>query len=459
MAVKNDIVENKPEEIEDNISNEQEGDGIDPDKLAALKAKIAAKKREQEEEEGVPPRIVEKKKRSLNFGVVGSGQSGSRISEEFFKLGYTAVAFNTAPQDLEQIGLPEDHKYLLEYGIGGAAKDTDIGHAAAETHRQGIANVIDDVLGDTQVFLFCLSLGGGSGAGSHDVIIDILAATGKPIVVITVLPMSTEDAQTKQNALNTLASLSTLAQNKVIANLIVVDNAKLESIYSDVSHMNFFSVGNQAIVKTIDVFNNFSSQASLEKSLDPMEWAKLFTDGEGLCVYGEVHVDNYADDNTAIAEAILENHENGLLASGFNLGQAKYAGALIIANSKAWENIPRGSVDYAMSLIQENCPGAEGVFRGTYVDESIKEDSVYVYSMFSGLGLPDNRVTQLRKDVEVEKSKTQDRAKSRNTNLTLDTGTEKTVSKADEVRQKIAKNKSTFAQNFAKGKAFDFRKR
>lgn len=454
MGVNNDTIQKNQEEIEDNISNESE-ENLDQDKLAALKAKMANKQKES----SVPPKIVEKKKRSLNFGIVGTGQAGSRVAEEFYKMGYATVAFNTAPQDLEAINIPEGNKYLLEYGIGGAAKDTDIGKAAAETHRQGIVNVVDDVLGDSQVFLLCLSLGGGSGAGSHETMIDVLSETGKPIVVITILPMSTEDAQTKQNSLNTLASLATLASNKVIANLIVVDNAKLESIYSDVSHMNFFSVGNQAIVKTIDTFNSFSSMSSLEKSLDPMEWAKLFTDGEGLCVYGEVVVQNYDDDETAIAEAIINNHESGLLSSGFDLAQARYAGALIIANSKAWENIPRGSVDYAMSLIQENCPGADGVFRGAYVDDSIDEDVVKVFSMFSGLGMPSKRVDQLRKDVSEEKKKTQERAKSRNTNLTIDTGTEKTVSKADEIRSKIAKNKSSFSKNFAGGKSFDFRKK
>jgi len=454
MPVTTEIVNKPQEEIEDDVSRETIEENIEQDKLAELKAKMAQKK-----ENAMPPKIIEKKRRSLNFGVIGSGQAGSRLVECWFKLGYPAIAFNTAPQDLEQIDLPENHKYLLEYGIGGAAKDTNIGHAAAEMHKQEIINAVDEVLSDAQVFLLCLSLGGGSGAGSHDVMIDVLSQIGKPIVVMTVLPMSTEDAQTKQNALNTLSKLAILAQNKTIANLIVVDNAKLEAIYSDVSHMNFFSVGNKAIVKPIDIFNHFSSVASLEKSLDPMEWAKLFTDGEGLCIYGEIQVANYANDNTAIAEAIIENHETGLLASGFDLTQAKYAGALIVANNKVWENIPRGSVDYAMSLIQENCPGAEGVFRGTYVDDSVKEDIVYIYSMFSGLGLPDTRVTQLRKEVEAEKEKTQQRAKTRTTNLTLDTGVEKTVSKADEVRQKIAKNNSTFSQNFAKGKSLDFRKK
>lgn len=453
MSVTTEIKNKEQEEIIDDISENTEASDVDA-KLEALKAKMAQKKGAS-----MPAKIVEEKRKSLKFGVIGTGQAGSRVCLAFNKLGYPSIAINTAIQDLEQIDLPKDNKLVLEYGLGGAAKDTGIGHEAAETHREAIESLILDKLDETHVFLLCLSLGGGSGAGSHDVIIDILSNIGKPIVVITILPMSNEDTQTKQNALNTLAKLAVLANNKTISNLIVVDNAKLETIYSDVSHMNFFTVGNQAIVKTIDAFNHFSSMSSLDKPLDPMEWAKIFTDGEGLCIYGEVQVTNYKEDNTAIAEAIIESHEEGLLAGGFDLGQAKYAGTIIVANSNVWEDIPRGSVDYAMSLIQEKCPGADGVFRGTYVDDSIRENIVYVYSIFSGLGLPESRVVQLRKDVEADKEKTQARVKTRNTNLVLDTGVEKAVSKAEEVRQKIAKNKSTFTQNFGSGKNLDFRKK
>jgi len=455
MSVKNEQVEKPQEEITDDISDEkvEDSSAIEPEKLAELKAMMAKK-----QEKKMPARIIEKKRKSLKFGIVGTGQAGSRISSEFSRLGYTAVAFNTAPQDLEQIDLPDASKYLLEYGIGGAAKDVEVGHDAAETHREGIANVVADHLADAQILVLCLSLGGGSGAGSHDVMIDVLAATGKPIVVMTVLPMSTEGAKTKKNALETLSSLAQLAANKTISNLIVVDNAKLEAIYSDVSHMDFFSVGNKAIVDTIDKFNSFSSMSSLDKPFDPMEWAKVFVDGEGLCIYGEMTVSDYADDNTAIAKAVIEGHDDGLLASGFDLEQAKYASILIVGNENVWKNIPRGSVDYALSVLQERCPGAEEVYHGTYISDD-ETDAIKVYSIFSGLGLPDSRVTQLRKEVEVEQSKTKERSKSRATNLSLDTGKDKVVSKADEVRAKIAKNSSTFAQNFGKGKVMDYRKK
>jgi len=455
MSVINNTVETEKEQIEDDISAE-----VVDNKLAELKAKLALSKhnKQEEEKDNMPARIVEKRKRSLNLGIVGSGHAGAKIASQWAQLGYSAIAFNTAPQDLEQIQLPEANKYLLEYGIGGAAKDLDIGHQAAEAHRDGIVNLISDKLSDTDVFLLCFSLGGGSGAGSHDVFIDILGSTGKPIVVVSVLPMSTEDVKTKNNALQTLSSLAKLVQDKAISNLIVVDNAKLEAIYTDVGVMSFFTVGNQAIVKTIDAFNSYSVMSSLDKPLDSMEWAKILTDGEGLCVYGEMTITNYANDNTLIAQAVIENHENGLLASGFNLAQTKYAGLIIVANSKAWEQIPRGAVEYARELIKENCPGHEAVFYGTYVDDEIDEDIVKIYSMFSGLGLPDGRVVQLRKDVESDQVKTKERVQARSMNLTLDTGKDKVVSKADEVREKIKKNQSKFSQNFGQGGKLDFRK-
>jgi cell division GTPase FtsZ len=276
-------------------------------------------------------------------------------------------------------------------------------------------------------------------------------------MVITVLPMTTDDVKTKENAIETLAKLAKLAQNKVISNIVVVDNAKLEVIYSNVSHMDFYRVSNDAIISTLDAFNHFSAMASQDKSLDPMEMARVLFDGEGLCVYGDMSVEGYDQDNTVIAQAVIENLDNGLFASGFNLEHTKYAGAIIVANSEVWKRIPRGSVDYALAIIKEQCPSAEGVFRGTYVDDSIQEDVVKVYSMFSGLGLPDDRVSQLKKEVDVEKSKVKDRVKSRNVNLTLNTGTDTVVSQTEEIRSKIAKKASKFGQNFASG--LDFRKK
>ena len=290
----------------------------------------------------------------------------------------------------------------------------------------------------------CLSLGGGSGAGSCETLVDLLSETGKPLVVITVLPMDTEDAQTKSNALETLAKLAKLTQSKKVSNLIVVDNAKIEAIYHNVSQVEFYNIANKAIVDTIDVFNTLSSMPSSSKSLDPMEWAKLFVDGEGLTVYGEFSVDNYEED-TAIAEAIINNLNGNLLASGFDLKQSRYVGFMIAANKNVWSKIPASSINYASSMINDLCGTPRGIFKGIYTTDEAT-DAVKVYSMFSGLGLPASRVDQLKAETKDLQSKVRNKEDSRKLTLELDTGVSETISAAQKVKEKIAQKSSTFGK-------------
>lgn len=436
--------EESPEQVVDNLSGtdieKKASEEVDLSKLAALKAKSEAKQQETK----MAARIVSTKERSLSLGVLGSGQAGSRIAEAFYKLGYPSCVVNTALQDLKFIDVPDSNKLLLEYGLGGAAKEMEIGKAAAESHRGEILQLVNDKLASAQVHLLCLSLGGGSGAGSCETLVDLLAETGKPLVVITVLPMDTEDAQTKANALETLAKLAKLTQSKRVSNLIVVDNAKIEAIYHNVSQVEFYGVANKAIVNPIDVFNTLSSMPSSTKALDPMEWTKLFVDGEGLTVYGEFSVDNYEDD-TAIAEAVINNLNGNLLASGFDLKQSRYVGFMIAANKNVWAKIPASSINYASSMINDLCGTPRGIFKGIYTIDD-PADTVKVYSMFSGLGLPASRVDQLKTETKDLQSKVRDKEDSRKLTLELDTGVSETVSAAQKVKEKIAQKSSTFGK-------------
>src|SRR5579885_1598086 len=155
--------ENKEQVTDDIVDVEvKQGDAVDASKLAALKARSQAKQMENK----MAAKIVSTKERSLALGVLGSGQAGSRIAEAFYKLGYAAAVVNTAMQDLKFIDIPDSNKLLLEYGLGGAAKEIEIGKAAAESHRGEILQLVNDRLGSAQVHVLCLSLGGGSGAGS-----------------------------------------------------------------------------------------------------------------------------------------------------------------------------------------------------------------------------------------------------------------------------------------------------
>lgn len=432
----------QPEEVTDDVSDTEvkSEETVDANKLAALKAKSQAKQQETK----MAAKIVSKKERSITLGVVGSGQAGSRLAEAFYKIGYDAVVLNTAMQDLKFIDIPDSNKLLLEYGLGGAAKEIEIGRAAAESHRGEILQLINEKLQSAQVNVLCLSLGGGSGAGSCETMVDILSSLGKPLVVITVLPMDTEDAQTKSNALETLSKLAKMTQSKKVNNLIVVDNAKIEAIYQNVSQVDFYGTANKAIVDPIDIFNTLSSMPSSVKGLDPMEWGKLFTDGEGLTVYGELTVDNFAEE-TAIAEAIVNNLNGNLLAGGFDLKQSRYVGVIIAANRDTWAKIPSSSITYAMAMVNDQCGTPKGVFKGIYTIET-PDPVVKVYSMFSGLGLPDSRVSQLKKDAQEHMQTVKGKDDQRNLNLQLDTGVNETVSAAQKVKDKIAQKSSAFGK-------------
>ena len=400
-------------------------------------------------------KIVSKKERSLALGIVGSGQAGSRISEAFYKLGYDAVAINTAMQDLKFIDIPDSNKLLLEYGVGGASKELEIGRAAAESHRGEILQLVNDKLQGSQVNVLCLSLGGGSGAGSCDTLVELMSSLGKPLVVITVLPMDTEDSQTKSNSLETLSKLATFARNKKISNLVVVDNAKIESILQGVNQFDFFNLANKSIAETLDAFNTLSAMPSAVKALDPMEFSKILMDGEGLSVYGEFSVENY-DEDTSIAEAVMNNLNNNLLAGGFDLKQSRYVGFIVAASKEVWAKIPASSVNYATAMINDLCGNPKGVFKGVYTIDTA-EDCVKVYSFFSGLGLPSDRVEQLKKETAELQSKVKGKDEQRNLALQLNTGKNETVDAAQKVRDKIAAKSSTFGK-FVSGAVVDRRK-
>lgn len=297
------------------------------ERLAALKAKL--------NKDSMPPQIVAKKTRSLKLGVVGSGQMGGRPASCWAQLGYDAIAINTAPQDLEYIELPSANKLLLNYGVGGASKELEIGKAAAEMHKNAIAELVYDKLSDSQVNVLCFSLGGGSGAGSCEVLIDLLSELGKPLIVIAAMPMA--------------------------------------------------------------------------------------------------------------AEAVVNNLNGNLLASGFNLKQSKYVGFIVVANEKVWKEVPASSINYATAMINELCGDPKGVFKGIYTTD-LKEDVVKVYSFFSGLGLPTDRVDQLKGEIKALQGRVKEKDDARTASLQLDTGATEVVSMAQKVKDKIAQKSSMFGK-------------
>lgn len=387
--------------------------------------------------------LVEQQDRSINFGVVGLGQAGGKIAEEFYKRGYATLAVNTATQDLDPLDIPERHKLFLDYALGGAGKDLDSGAAAVEENADEILKHLESSFEGNEVLMLCCSGAGGTGSGGAENMIKLMTALDKPVSVIYILPTSSEDALAKHNSIQTLARLGQMAKDDVISSLIVVDNAKIESLYPGKSMAEFWKTANEAIVEPLHLFNKLSSTPSEYTSLDAMDFSRVVIGTSDCLLYGFIDVEDYLEED-AIAEAIIENLENGLLASEFDLKQARSAGIIITASKEILSSIPAANIEYGFAMALKVAADSTQQFRGVYEVEG--QDYLRVYSMFAGLGLPEERVNELRMEAEKHMQALQDKEDNRASNMTVDIGKTKAVSAADALHKKIKGKKSAMGK-------------
>lgn len=396
------------------------------------------------------PEILKKLKqvklrdRSLNFGVVGLGQAGSRVSETCAKFGYEACAFNTATQDLEHIELPNEKKIYLPFALGGAGKELENGRQAVEQNGEIVLEKLNSIFNDThEMLILAVSGGGGTGSGGAEAFINLMASLGKPIGVIYILPLETEDSLSKHNSVSTLSKLAKMASTDIITTLIVVDNAKINLIYPNLSKAEFWTIANKAIVEPLHLFNSLSSQATKYDALDSMDFGRIFTAGD-CTIYGMIEVENYME-TTAIAEAVIENLESGLLASDFQLSETRFGGYIVTGNSEVLKQLPATNIHYASHVISEKCDSPQLV-GGVYEIKSDK-NSVKVYTMFSGLGLPAARIKSLKSEAVAQMALIREKEKTRADRMIIDYGSgNETQTKAQEVHRLVQQKKSGFGK-------------
>jgi cell division GTPase FtsZ len=427
------VKENQELELALRTKLKQPESGLDPEVLKKLKEK---------KEESM--KAVSQRDRSLYFGVVGLGQAGSRVAETFYGLGYEACAFNTATQDLEHINLPKNKKIFLPFALGGAGKELNNGRQAIEQNGELIINKLNESFGDDQeMLILAISGGGGTGSGGAEGMIGLMSTLGKPIGVIYVLPMESEDALSKHNSVVTLGKLAKMASSDVITTLIVVDNSKIELLYPGLSKAEFWTTANNAIVEPLHLFNYLSAQSTKYDSLDSMDFGRVFTTGD-CTTYGMIEVKNYME-TTAIAEAIVENLESGLLANDFNLKETRFGGFIVTGNPDVLSKLPAVNINYASHMISEACD-SPSLVSGVY-EQPIKEDVVRVYTLFSGLGLPTARIEGLKNEAGAQMAVLKEKEQTRADRMVVDYGAgTASQSKAQEIHRVIQQKKSGFGK-------------
>ena len=393
------------------------------------------------EETTVKETTVHKKKTvAISMAVLGVGQAGSRIAEVFSKLGYNAGVINTSSQDLEFIDLAPENKLLLTGTLGGTGKDLELGREVFSTNYDDVASFVSSIVEGNNMAYLAVSGGGGTGSSSVDTMVPMLYELGVPVGVIYVLPKATEDAQSKKNSLETLARLAKLSSANVISSLVVVDNARIEAIYANLSQSKFWEVSNMAIVEPIDVFNHLTSRPSRYTSLDPSDFGKIVSAGD-CSVYGLIEVEDYMNE-TALAEAIIDSLNSNMLADGFDLSQTRVGGVIITGSREVLDRLPAININYCFHMISEQTNGAS-LFQGIY-DVDSDSDSVKIYSWFAGLGLPKSRIETLKEESKAQAAVASRKDKDRVSAMSMSLDDEGVGNVASDIHKKIQRKNSGF---------------
>lgn len=403
--------------------------------------------------EPAPTKVIEAQRSvSLNFGVVGVGQAGSKIAKVFYDLGYDACVLNTAKQDLDLLELPGNLKYFMDYSIGGAGRDRDVGQAAVEANYSEVESFISENLNDCEVLVLCMSGGGGTGSGAAKTMVDMLQGFECPLVVMYILPGSADDSQSKHNAINTLADLAAMSATDKINSLVLVDNAKIELAYPELSQAAFWKTANNAIVEPLHMFNSVSAKPTDYEALDSMDFAKAFIENGGCTLFGsnKVSRDLYEEDETALVEAIIDNLERGLLASGFDLKEAQSVGILVTAKQEVLERLPYRNISYIFKYISSEYDSARS-FKGVYARPTDSDD-ISIHFVFSGLGLPKPRVESLKIEAEKHMDVLKNKKRVSNESMNIDMGKDATTSAADEMMSRIKRKKGAIGKLITKSR-------
>ena len=420
--------------------DDKEGSDLNEGTLEALREKMKKKKSSEESEEKDMIEVVSQRGVSIEMAVIGVGQAGSRIAETMHKKGYDVGVINTSAQDLEFIEVMPHQKLLLDDSLGGTGKDLDLGREIFEKNAEVIAPFVDEVADGNNMVYLAVSGGGGTGSSSADTLIPMLFETGLPVGVIYVLPKATEDAQSKKNSVETLSRIARMTADNLVANLVVVDNARIEQIYANLSQSKFWETANNAIVEPLHLFNSLTAKASRHTSLDPSDFGKIISCGD-CSTYGVMEVEDYMDE-TALAEAVIDSLNSNMLAEGFDLSQARAGGVIITGSKETLDKIPSININYCFHMISEQTNGAS-VFQGVY-DVDSDTDSVKIYSWFAGLGLPKDRIDSLRKESKLQAAVASQKEKNRGSAMTLDLEEDQVSTVASQINRKIQKKKSGF---------------
>lgn len=330
--------------------------------------------------------------KGLKIGIIGIGQAGGNIANEFSRLGYSTVAINTSATDLDMLdAIHKNNKLLINVGLQGAGKNPEVGRQALEEKIEDVFNFIQQVFDDTHKIFVCGGLGGGTGSGMTPLMCQILSEQGYDVGAIVTLPSNIEAPRVHVVALSAFEELSAVDN---LSAIFVVDNQKSSEKLPQVGIKAKYKVINANIARLIDTINTYATKPS-DIAFDAKDLETALS-SRGCAIINQITIENIDDlKNEITLSAILKN---ALLNSVFaNTDFAKTKAAVFLFE------LPEGAAYYLNDKSMQKMISELGtpfdVFFGVYENDDKKKMGTLTV-MVSGLPFPEERLSQIQDFLE-----------------------------------------------------------
>lgn len=363
--------------------------------------------------------MSEKLKRGMEFGIVGLGQAGGNISNDFAKEEYRTIVINTSSTDLDKLDSVSKSNQLLinsefqEAGksLQGAGKNPEIGRAALENRIEDVLSLINRTFYNEVSKVFVVAgLGGGSGTGMIDLTCEILIEQGYDVGAIITLPSKFESSRVHMVALQAFERLS---QIDGISTIFIVDNQKASEILPmSIGFQSKYKTINKNVVRLIDSVNKASVRPS-ETAFDARDLDTILS-ARGGAVINEIMIENIEDlKNDITLSSLLKNSLTKGIFVNTDFSNAQGAAFLF--------ELPKGGSAYlnekSLSKMIEELGVPFDVSIGVYESENKDEKKMGTLTVIiTGLPFPEERLLEIEKDLnskeenytkKFEKSRTQ----------------------------------------------------
>lgn len=363
---------------------------------------------------------------AVRYAFIGLGQGGCNIADAMAKQGWTkTIAVNTAEQDLRLLShIPKEHrlwlgpdgaKVLSELdgmhggsGAGGAGKDMHRGEEAVVKRQQEIYDLMRKVFGrGIDQIIVCAGAGGGTGSGGIEPLVTILSkkylenarpdfvgSVDRHVGVLLTLPREDEarNAVVAANALSVAEAMSAKAEVGLISPLVIIDNARIRSMYPQIPQLKLWPTVNDHIAQMWTALNWLPLQASPMTSFDPSDYETVIRAGGHMVMGLSTIPMELIEKETEVSKIMRHSLDRTMLAEGFDLSTARVSAVAICGSRKTLETVPNAVLEYVFDMAAR-LTGGRTLHQGIYVD---RRDGLRVYFMVSGLYRPDKRYERLR---------------------------------------------------------------